>query len=141
MMTRKRKSKAAAPAAPVEHVEPEVAPSETITDAAKSNLSLSIPEDVDFDLLSNLLPDVSLASPSSDEIISLYRLVVVQATDIDATQRDLEEARSELQKKDVELDQVLQDKESSSKEVESELETLQKELKYLKQERDQLRKC
>ncbi|KAA1479560.1 hypothetical protein DENSPDRAFT_789343, partial [Dentipellis sp. KUC8613] len=84
------------------------------------------------DYLLSLFPDASLETPSPDVILSLYRLVVSQATDIDTTTRDLEEVRAEIEKKDVELDQALQDKEASSKDVETELESLQKDLKMVK---------
>ncbi|KAI0081625.1 hypothetical protein K474DRAFT_1635534 [Panus rudis PR-1116 ss-1] len=105
---------------------------------AASTMSIPIPDDLDVELLSNLLPDVNLESPSPDAIVSLYRLVLSQSAEIDATQRELEEARAEAERKEVELDQALQDKETSTKELESTLETVQNELKQVKQEKDEI---
>ena len=46
--------------------------------------------------------------------------------------------RAEIQRKDVELDQALQDRETATSELESTLETVQKELAQVKEERDTL---
>lgn len=134
MMKTRRKSKAAAAAAAdaEEHSSP--------AHDEPHSFTVSIPDDIDQDALSNLLPDTTLATPSQDLIISLYRLLLSQAADVDATQRDLDEARGESERKDVELDQALQDKESVSKDLEATIEALHEELKQVKHERDQLGK-
>ncbi|EED81916.1 predicted protein [Postia placenta Mad-698-R] len=142
MMKTRRKSKAAAAAAveaataaSTRENSPAPAPAPL---APGASISVAIPEDVDADILSNLLPDVDLSSPSSDVILSLYRLVVAQATESDATQRELEEARADIERKDVELDQALQDRDYAASELESTLDSVRKELEQVKQEKEEL---
>ncbi|CAL1712475.1 unnamed protein product [Somion occarium] len=101
-------------------------------------MTVTIPDDIDIEFLSNLLPDANLESPSADDIAALYRIVVNQAADLDATQREVEELKAEVERKDVELDQALQDKETATKDIESTLESTQKELRQVKQEKDEL---
>ncbi|KAK0464252.1 uncharacterized protein EV420DRAFT_1034622 [Desarmillaria tabescens] len=103
-----------------------------------TSLSVTIPDDLDVDALSTLIPNATLAYPSPDIIIALYRLALSQAADLDATHRTVDELRAKAEKTDVELDQALQDRESLSRDLESQLETTQTEVKELKQERDQL---
>ena len=133
MMKTRRKSKAAAAAAAQEAATRENSPI-----PSSSSFTVNIPEDVDFDALSALLPDVNLSSPAPETILSLYRLILGQASDTEAAQRELEDARAEIQRKDVELDQALQDRETATSELESTLETVQKELAQVKEERDAL---
>nr|UPW42857.1 nucleoprotein MLP2 [Hypsizygus marmoreus] len=128
MMKTRRKSKAATAAA----LDSEDAPS---TDGS---FSLAIPDDVDLETLSDLLPGTNLTSPSSDTIVTLYRLILAQALEGRSITQELDEARAEVEKKDVELDQALQDRESLSRELEGSVESLQSELTQVKQERDQL---
>lgn len=101
-------------------------------------LTLSIPDDIDLDLLSDLLPETNLTSPSSDEIFGLYRLLLIQSSEGRTIFLELEEARAEIEKKEVELDQALQDRESLSRELEASLENVQEDLKKVKKERDEL---
>ncbi|KAG6891509.1 hypothetical protein C0992_005042 [Termitomyces sp. T32_za158] len=101
-------------------------------------LSLSLPEDVDLEALSELLPDTNITSPTSDIIISVYRLLIAQALEGRSIALELDEARAEIDKKEVELDQALQDKETASRDFEEALEGVQNELKEVRQERDQL---
>ncbi|KAI0699945.1 hypothetical protein C8T65DRAFT_709807 [Cerioporus squamosus] len=133
MMKTRRKSKAAAAAAAQEATTRENSPV-----PGSSSFTVNIPEDVDFDALSALLPDVNLSNPAPETIVSLYRLLVGQAADTEAAQRELEDARAEIQRKDVELDQALQDRETATSELESTLEAVQKELAQVKEERDAL---
>lgn len=100
--------------------------------------TVPIPDDLDVEYLSSTLPDVDFSRPSAEDVLALYQLVVGQAAEFDATQRQLEEAHAEIEKKDVELDQVLQDRETVSNEAQRELERVQDELKQIKQERDEL---
>lgn len=144
-MRTRRKSKAvaaaAAAAAATEHdIEPagSVAPSESLADPPKAEFSVSIPDDLDLEYLSRLLPGVSFESPSSDTVLSLYRLIVSQAVDLEGALRDVEELRADNERKDVELDQALQDRESSASSLETQVKGLQEELAKAKQERDTL---
>ncbi|KAI0338862.1 hypothetical protein BDW22DRAFT_1362157 [Trametopsis cervina] len=131
MTKTRRQSKAAAVAAtePVTR-EPSPAPPQAWT--------VHIPEDVDFDLLSALLPETQLDVPTPETIVSLYRLIVAQASETDANQKELEEIRAEVQRKEVELDQALQDRETASNELESVSEGLQNELRQVKQEKEEI---
>ena len=72
-----------------------------------------------------LLPDFSFETPSPDAVVSLYRFVVSQAIDLDGSLRDLEESRAEVERKDIELDQALQDRESSVSSLETQVKSLQ----------------
>ena len=110
-----------------------------VADDAATTIAISIPDDVDPDTLAALLPGISLDSPSPDNILALYRLVMEQADEIDAKQQSIDEARADIEKKDVELDQALQDKETLSSDLDSQIQTLQDELKEVKSERDKLR--
>lgn len=132
-MKTRRQSKAKAAASATREPSP-VPPTPTHADFA-----LSIPEDIDLDVLSTLLPDTRLDTPSPDTIIALYRILVLQASEVEATQRTLEETQAELGRKDVELDQALQDRESVTKEFEALSESLQSELRQLKQEKQEIR--
>lgn len=107
---------------------------------SQSDVSLTIfmPEDIDVATLSNLLPDTSITSPSSDAIITLYRLLLAQNSELEGAQQELENVQAEAEKKDVELDQALQDKESGIKDMEGQVEAAQEELKKVRAERDEL---
>ncbi|KAJ8468503.1 hypothetical protein ONZ51_g9602 [Trametes cubensis] len=136
MMKTRRKSKAAAAAAAAEQHQETITRENSPVPAA--TFTVNIPEDIDFDALSSLLPDVNLTTPTPDTLLSLYRLLLAQSSDTEGVQRELEEARAEIQRKDVELDQALQDRETASSELESTLESVQKELAQVKEERDAL---
>lgn len=151
MMKTRRKSKAAAAAAAaassssVALVEPETStstrensPLRDTNISATREITLTLPDDLDISVLSSLLPDVSLTTPSGEAIVSLYRLVVAQVAETDAAQREVEEVRAEMERKDIELDQALQDKESVVVEMESTLESMRGELSTVKQENTEL---
>ncbi|KAI0647815.1 hypothetical protein C8Q79DRAFT_924901 [Trametes meyenii] len=136
MMKTRRKSKAAAAAAAAEH--PQDSATRENTPAPATTLTVHIPEDLDFDALSSLLPDVNLTTPTSDALISLYRLLLAHVHDSEAAQREVEETRAEIQRKDVELDQALQDRETATSELEATVEAVQKELAQVKEEKHAL---
>ncbi|KAH9936573.1 uncharacterized protein B0H18DRAFT_974482 [Fomitopsis serialis] len=142
MMKTRRKSKAAAAAAAEAAATQEnstrensPAPTPATHDAT---MTVVVPDDVDINVLSGLLPEIDLQMPSPDAIVALYRLVAAQASDNDATQRELEEARADIDRKNVELEQALQDKESASAELESTLDSVRRELEQVKREKDEL---
>ena len=94
-------------------------------DAARSlshELSVDLPEDVDLIALSELLPDINITSPTSNTIVSIYRLLLAQALEGRSIALELDDLRAEIDKKEVELDQALQDKETASRELEEALE-------------------
>jgi nucleoprotein TPR len=143
-MKTRRKSKQAAAAAAAASPELElervgsVASLDGTAGPSRIEFTVSIPDDLDLEYLSRFLPDVSLETPSQDTVLSLYRLVVSQGVDLDAAVRDLEESRAENEKKDVELDQALQDRESSVSSLEVQVKALQEELASVTQERNVL---
>ena len=102
------------------------------------SLTIVTPEDLDVDTLSSLVPDADFSEPNSEVIISVYRLLLQHVADLNATQRQLDESRAEVEKKDVELDQALQDRESMSKELEQSQESAHVELEKCKREKDEL---
>ncbi len=142
MKTRRKSKAAAAAAAAAEHLDAEsVAPSEAGTASqtqTRADFFVPIPDDLDFDYLSKVLPDISFETPSPDTIVSLYRLVVTQTVGLESALHDLEESRAENERKDVELDQALQDRESSVSSLETQVKGLQEELTKVKQDRDTL---
>ena len=106
-----------------------------------ATLTVDMPEDIDVDALSTLLPDTRLETPTPETILHLYRLVVSQALDTEAAHREMDETRAELSRKDVELDQALQDKETATKDLEETLESVQTELEQVKKEKEEISMC
>lgn len=105
---------------------------------ATALLSFILPADIDVEALSNLLPGESLESPTQESLEKIYRTLLDQALQLDATTRQAEELAAEIEKKDVEVDQAYQDKENDKKEFESSVENVANELKAVKDERDEL---
>lgn len=122
MTTTRRKSKAA----------------EQEATEAQHPLVLTLPDDINEEVLSSLFPDTILTSISAQDVVALYRLLVAQVTIRDIAERERDDVRAELERKDVELDQALQDKESLSKELEANIEASNEELDKLKEERNHL---
>lgn len=102
---------------------------------------VTLPDDIDEDALSKLIPEINLASLSSDDVLSIYRLLLSQLISLDSAQRERDEARADTERKDIELDQALQDKEHLSNDFEASVELIHKELQQVKQVRDQLGSC
>ncbi|KAH8082011.1 hypothetical protein BXZ70DRAFT_631748 [Cristinia sonorae] len=111
---------------------------ETSPNHTQPSFFVPLPDDLDTDQLSEIFPQASFETPSPEDIAALYRLVLAQNTELDTTQRELEEAKAEVERHEVSLDQALHDKETGTKELEASLENVQNELKQLKQERDEL---
>jgi septal ring factor EnvC (AmiA/AmiB activator) len=99
---------------------------------------ITLSDDIDEDALSKLIPEINLALLSSDDILSIYRLLLSQLVSLDAAQRERDEARADTERKDIELDQALQDKERLSNDLEASVEVIHKELQQVRLERDQL---
>jgi nucleoprotein TPR len=140
MRTRRKSKQAAAAAAAAADPDNEptgsVAPFEGPASSSRLDFSVPVPDDIDLEHLSRLLPGVSFEAPSQDAILSLYRFVTSQAVDLDGALRDLEESHAEGERKNVELDQALQDRESSVSSFETQVKSLQEELAKVKEERD-----
>jgi nucleoprotein TPR len=103
---------------------------------SRVDFSVPVPDDIDLEHLSRLLPGISFEAPSQVDLLSLYRFVTSQAVDLDAAFRDLEESRAEVERKVIELDQVFQDRESSVLSLETQVKSLQEELAKVKEERN-----
>jgi nucleoprotein TPR len=112
--------------------------SQTAEEIAQNlSFSLAIPGDIDLDTLSSIIgDDASLTEITTESVIMLYRTLLAQGSRVDAVQRDLEEARADAERKDIELDQALQDRETTSKDLEAALEAAHSEATRAKQERD-----
>ncbi|KAG9227404.1 Protein mlp1 [Pleurotus ostreatus] len=105
---------------------------------SEHGLEVELPEDLDQDTLSALLPDTNIATVTSETVISIYRALLLHTSELDAAQRELDQARAEVERKDVELDQALQDRETISKDLEVSLEDVQNGLNQMQDERDKL---
>jgi hypothetical protein len=138
MRTRRKSKQAAAAAAAVAEPDNEPTGSVAPVEGTRVEFSVPVPDDLDLDYLSRLLPDFSFETPSPDAVLSLYRFVVSQAVDLDGALRDLEESRAEAERKDIELDQALQDRESSVSSLEAQVKSLQEGLAKVKEERNTL---
>lgn len=103
------------------------------------SFTVPIPENFDLDGLTSLVPDLDVHSPSPDALLNLYQILLEQSGLIESCQHEVDDLRAEAEKKDVELDQALQDREQASKETEHQAEHLQEELNQVKLERDHLR--
>lgn len=143
MVKTRRKSKAAAAAVvAVSEADHDGASTQGTEDISMSAhpLTIPIPIDIDIDALANIIPEVSFTNPTPDTIVAVYRLLLAQVAENDATQRDLEDARAAVDRKDIELDQAVQDGETKSQDFESTLESVQRELNAIKTDRDQIRR-
>jgi len=142
MRTRRKSKQAAAAAAAAAESDNDpagsVATLEGPASSSRVEFSVPVPDNLDLEYLSKLLPDFSFETPSPDAVLSLYRFVVSQGVDLDSSLRDLEETRAEVERKDVELDQALQDRESSVSSLEVQVKSLQEELTKVKAERSTL---
>lgn len=133
MKTRSRKSRAG-----IAVGDDATASSPVAEGSSAGALSLNLPDDLDVGYLTSLLPDITLDAPRSDDVVLLYQIIVARDSELETARRELEQSQAELQKQSIELDQALQDRESSGKEVEKELSTALEELKITKKERDEL---
>lgn len=137
MVGTRRKSKAAAAAA-TQHDYDGASTQGTDEFNHPQLFSIPLPVDIDVETLSSLIPEVSFATPTPETIVSVYRLLLAQVAETNATQRDLEEARAEVERREVELDQAYQDAENKTKSLETSLENVQSQLTVTKQEKEQL---
>ncbi|KAG1780540.1 hypothetical protein EV702DRAFT_1078352 [Suillus placidus] len=137
MVGTRRKSRAAAAAA-AQHDNDGASTQGTDEFSHPQPFSIPLPIDIDVEALSSLIPEVSFATPTPETIVSVYRLLLAQVTETNATQRDLEEVRAEVERREVELDQAYQDAENKTNSLETSLENVQSQLTVTKQEKEQL---
>ncbi|KDQ20838.1 hypothetical protein BOTBODRAFT_320357 [Botryobasidium botryosum FD-172 SS1] len=140
---RSRQLAAAAATAGTEGVEQDTSSQYTVDldDPASSlsaKFSLSFPSDFPLERLKSYLPAVSLAAPTQDDILSVYKYILDHGAGLEDANRALDESRAEVVKKEVELDQALQDHESIVNELRSSVEDVTRELAQVKLEKSEL---
>ena len=111
-------------------------PSQPVLSSLQS-IHISIPHNISLESLSTLVPEASLDAPTPETILHIYKLILAQAADLAGATSELEEARAQIVRKDVELDQALQDKEAAVSELEKSVETTRNELILAAQQRDE----
>lgn len=97
-----------------------------------------LPSEVNVSSLTSIFPDISLEFPTPEFILRCYKLIVTQAEQLSKDAIDLESLHAEMERKDVELDQALQDRENAITELESTAENVLTELGKAKGENDTL---
>lgn len=95
-------------------------------------------QDIDIDALMEILPEVSLQSPSPEMVAMCYRTLIDYHEAALKSQEEHDQLASDLERTTLERDQALQDKESSSSKLEAIVEATQAELHQVKQEKIEL---
>ena len=98
-------------------------------------LYLEAPDDFNVDDLERLLPGLSLMVPTAETIIAVYRFALDGAIQLDLVTQDRDQARADVTRLEVELDQALQDQDVQSEQLRTSLDEAHKELEKLKTER------
>ena len=143
MKTRRKSKQIAAEAAAAEGMEVDASSQYTgdmdePTASTSTSFSLPLPSDFPVERLNALFPGASLAAPTPDVILSVYKFVLDQTAELNQTTRALEESRADVVRKEVELDQALQDHEGLLNEQRSQMEELSRELAQVKLEKNEL---
>lgn len=113
--------------------------SSTSAPAASTSFTVEIPLDVSEEQLLELLPDaMSLEEPSPETIAQLYRLVLELKEQGDSAVADVDEARAEYQRKEVELDQALMDYQMEKSTLTGKLEDVSGQLTKTQHEKAEL---
>ena len=101
-------------------------------------LEIDIPAELDVSPLEELFPDATLKQPTTQTVLMIYRSLLDHIHSISSLNARLEETRAESVRKEVELDQTLQEQDMRFKELEQNLSSRQAEVEYLKSENKQL---
>jgi hypothetical protein len=118
-------------------VEGEATSSQVAEEREESILSIS--PDFDIDYLTQHFPHIEdWTRPSAATISQVYTTLVEILKERDVAQESTERLQAELERKEVELDQSLQDRENETKELEASLESAKNERGAALEERDQL---
>ena len=96
--------------------------------------------DIDMRTLSGFFPDVSLETPSAAVIVQCYRLILTQAAQLDEKEKTIEEMEADVDRKEIELDQALQDKENLLMELDTNVKAVQDQLDVVKAEKEEIGK-
>ena len=106
--------------------------------APANALFLEAPDDFNVDDLGRLLPGLSLLAPTAETLISVYRFALQKAIQLDLITQDRDQARADVTRMEVELDQALQDQDVQSEQLRSSLEEAHGELEKIKKEKTEL---
>jgi nucleoprotein TPR len=106
-------------------------------DEAQS-LEVDLPDDMDFARLEELLPDNPLKQPTAQSTLVVYNYLLEQSREVQALNIQLEEMRSDSMRKEVELEQTMQEHELRFKELEESLSLKSNEAGTLKDQNKQL---
>ena len=137
--TSRRKTRKAAAAET--DAEPENALQETGTPPPQGILPFTIGpllSDIDVHSLSEYFPDASLEAPTPELIIACYKVIMEQKDKLADYVEEIDNLKADADRKDVELDQALQDRERVSKELEDAVVGMQTELKSATEEKEQI---
>ncbi len=83
------------------------------------SLQLNLPDDIDGDQILQLIPGISLLSPSPEDVIAVYKFLIEQTREVDSLNAQVEESNAASVRKDIELDQALQERDVQIRELES----------------------
>lgn len=100
--------------------------------------SLVFPAEFPIDQIQQLLPNVSLTTPSPEAVVHALELLVDFAQRFEGISAELDESRAESQRKDVEIEQALADAEKDASQVKNELDVVKREVETLRKERAEL---
>src|ERR1700761_9596848 len=103
-----------------------------------ATLEVDLPPEMDVDQLERLLPDVQVKQPNQHNILAVYNTLLEQSGTISTLNLELEELRSESIRKEVELDQTLQDQDVRFKDLEQSLNSKVAEIDGLREQIKQL---
>ena len=107
--------------------------------AIPNRLVVTLPDDLDLDLLASQLPEhASLSSPTPDSILALYRAVVDLASRVEEFSAAHEQLKADYERKEVELEQTLVEHEDQTTSLKRSLDDTRAEVASLKAERTSL---
>lgn len=100
-------------------------------------LDIDLPQNMDIEQLEQLVPGVQLKHPNNQTIVLVYEALLDRYRSVNALNMQIEEMRSESVRKEVELDQTLQDQDVRVKDLEQALSSKASEVENLRlQNRD-----
>lgn len=100
-----------------------------------TSLELTIPSDISLEGLQTLLPDLPLTNPTSETLVAIYRLALEQATILESISKERDQAKADVARIEVELDQALQDQDVEAERLRTSMEELHTEVENLRKEK------
>jgi TolA-binding protein len=110
---------------------------ETVHDEVQT-IEVELPSDFDVDQLAEMFPNVQLRQPNSQTIAMVYKSLLEQSHSIHTLNLQIEEMRSENMRKEIELDQTLQEHDVRFKELEQNLSLKSSEVDSMKRQNEEL---